>query len=214
MAPRSIYVIRFKHNVVKVGIATRPRLRLLNLQSASHSPLCLDYTATVAGDARVLEIHVHKALESRRVSGEWFGIASSRAISVITGAAETLGYALTDISPIPIPAAAAVAAASPAYKMPVQYKSSSPRLFNKLRTRTVTALMKPGRHADGGSLYLKVAGNGARSWTFLYTLNGKQREAGLGSARDIPLAAAREKAAELRSMLASGVDPLTVRRRL
>jgi hypothetical protein len=82
MAPRSIYVIRSKHNVVKVGIATRPRLRLLNLQSASHSPLCLDYTATVAGDARVLEIHVHKALESRRVSGEWFGIASSRAISV------------------------------------------------------------------------------------------------------------------------------------
>jgi integrase len=51
----------------------------------------------------------------------------------------------------------------------------------------------------------------SRRWTFLYAINGKQREAGLGSASTVPLKDAREKAAEYRSMLFKGVDPLAVK---
>jgi hypothetical protein len=215
MARLSIYVIRSKHNVVKIGIAARPRQRLSGLQSASHSPLSLDYTATVTGDARTLEIHVHKALESRRVSGEWFRIASSRAISVIIGAAEALGYALarTDASPVPASLGAAVAAPAREY-VPTSHGIFAPRLIKRLTLRDVAKVTARGRHADGGNLYLKVSESGTKSWTFFYRVAGKQREMGLGSTRDISLAEAREMAAKFRSMLANGIDPLGAKRRI
>jgi integrase len=41
-----------------------------------------------------------------------------------------------------------------------------------------------------------------------YTIEGKAREAGLGSARDVTLAEARLKAAEFRAVIARGDDPL------
>src|SRR3546814_17957248 len=46
-----------------------------------------------------------------------------------------------------------------------------------------------------------------RRWIFLYTRFGKRAELGLGSARDLSLADARAKAAELRATIASGKDP-------
>jgi integrase len=76
-------------------------------------------------------------------------------------------------------------------------------------------MRKPGRHADGGNLYLTISKTGAgvsRRWTFLYSLAGKQREAGLGPAAAVTLAEAREKAARYRSMLAKGIDPLTAKK--
>jgi integrase len=62
---------------------------------------------------------------------------------------------------------------------------------------------RPGRHADGGNLYLVVSKSGARTWSFLYRspVAGKQREAGLGSTDSVSLKQAREVAAEARSML-------------
>ena len=71
-------------------------------------------------------------------------------------------------------------------------------------------MTKPGRHADGGNLYLTISKTGAgvsRRWTFLYSLAGKQREAGFGPAATVTLAEAREKAAGYRSMLAKGIGP-------
>ena len=81
------------------------------------------------------------------------------------------------------------------------------RQLRKLTARTVAALKKPGRHADGGNLYLTISKTGAgvsRRWTFLYSLAGKQREAGFGPAATVTLAEAREKAAGYRSMLTKG----------
>lgn len=52
-----------------------------------------------------------------------------------------------------------------------------------------------------------------RSWLYIYTLNGKRREIGLGSLYDIDLAKARASATELRSMLLDGVDPAEERKR-
>lgn len=67
---------------------------------------------------------------------------------------------------------------------------------NKLSARAVATLAKPGRHSDGGGLYLNVTATGARSWIFMWKVAGKRREMGLGPARDVPLSRARELAAE------------------
>src|ERR1700730_6886382 len=85
----------------------------------------------------------------------------------------------------------------------------------RLTARTGATMTKPGRHADGGNLYLTISKTGAgvsRRWTFLYSLAGKQREAGFGPAAAVTLAAAREKAAVYRSMLAKGIDPLDAKK--
>lgn len=84
--------------------------------------------------------------------------------------------------------------------------------INRLTARSVATIAKPGRHADGGNLYLNVSASGARSWVFLYKFAGRQREIGLGSARDVPLARARELAADNRKKLASGTDPLLAKK--
>jgi len=80
--------------------------------------------------------------------------------------------------------------------------------LNRLSARTVATLTKPGRHADGGCLYLVITKAGAKRWTFLYGHLGQQREAGLGSVIAVSLAEARQKAAEYRLLLARGIDPL------
>jgi len=86
--------------------------------------------------------------------------------------------------------------------------------LNRLSARAVAALTAPGRHADGGGLYLLVKASGAKSWVFMWSRQGRQREMGLGSILGVALAVAREKAAEARVDLAAGRDPLGTRDRL
>src|SRR6266568_6808301 len=81
----------------------------------------------------------------------------------------------------------------------------------RLSAKTISALKTPGRHADGGNLYLSVSKTGAKSWVFFYTFAGRQREMGLGSLNAIGLAEAREKAAAARNDVANGIDPLDKR---
>jgi integrase len=75
---------------------------------------------------------------------------------------------------------------------------------------------KLGMHADGGGLYLVTSAgtNGAvnKSWIFRYADDGRERQMGLGSARDITLAEAREKALEARKLRVEGIDPLEHKR--
>lgn len=84
--------------------------------------------------------------------------------------------------------------------------------LNRLTARKVQTLATPGRHADGGGLYLVVEKSGAKQWVMLYRIAGKRREMGLGSINAVTLARARELAAEHRAKLAEGVDPLEARR--
>jgi hypothetical protein len=42
------------------------------------------------------------------------------------------------------------------------------RKINRLNARAVVTIMKRGRHADGGGLYLSISPNGGRRWVFLY----------------------------------------------
>jgi integrase len=70
---------------------------------------------------------------------------------------------------------------------------------------------KPGRHGDGGGLWLEVSTSGARHWTLRYQINGRARWMGLGSAGVVTLAHARERARLARLALLDGIDPLEAR---
>lgn len=87
------------------------------------------------------------------------------------------------------------------------------RLLNRLNARKVVTLETAGRHADGGGLYLSISADGRRRWVFLYRWHGRLREMGLGIPRDVPLARAREAAAQARELVSQDQDPLEVRRR-
>src|ERR1700690_3974607 len=88
------------------------------------------------------------------------------------------------------------------------------RQINRLNARAVATISVYGRHADGGGLYLAISPNGGRRWVFLYRWHGKPTEIGLGSARDVTLARARELAAQARAKLAEGINPRDARRPL
>ena len=87
-------------------------------------------------------------------------------------------------------------------------------IINRLTARGIASITSPGRHADGGNLYLSVGKTGSRSWIFFYKRDGKQREMGLGPAGpgQVSLAEARAAASEARRLLAQGKDPLEAKR--
>ncbi|WP_441254317.1 tyrosine-type recombinase/integrase [Bradyrhizobium sp. 613_E4_N2_2] len=95
------------------------------------------------------------------------------------------------------------------------------RQLHKLSSRAAETITTPGRHSDGGGLYLAIetGTHGRRQWVFLYRApgTGKRREIGLGAAKGpsrdgLSLAQARLKAAEARKALAEGKDPIVERR--
>jgi len=73
--------------------------------------------------------------------------------------------------------------------------------------------LSPGKHADGGGLYLDVSASGAgRSWIFRSRRGGQQREIGLGGLNTVTLQKARQKAQAMREAFLEGRDPLEERR--
>jgi integrase len=80
-----------------------------------------------------------------------------------------------------------------------------------LNARKVAALSKPGLYTDDAGLCLQIQVGGSRSWIFRYKRAGKTRYMGLGSAKAITLARARELAQEPRRLHAEGRDPLAER---
>ncbi len=86
------------------------------------------------------------------------------------------------------------------------------RQYKRLTVKAVQAEMRPGIHADGDGLYMRARDSGTKSWLYIGTLNGKRREVGLGPVRDVPLANAREKAAEMRTAFRAGRDPIAERK--
>jgi integrase len=85
------------------------------------------------------------------------------------------------------------------------------REVHRLSAKSVEKLATPGYYCDGGGLYLQVSPSTSKSWIFRYSREGKSREMGLGSQRDVTLATARTKAGEARRQLADGVDPIRAR---
>ncbi|PPD46060.1 MAG: integrase [Methylocystis sp.] len=89
------------------------------------------------------------------------------------------------------------------------------RARNKLTTRGVAALsLQPGRHSDGGSLYLVIDGEGAtmrRRWLYLFNWSGKRREMGIGGFPAVSLAEARKARDEAERLVRAGRDPIAAR---
>ena len=87
------------------------------------------------------------------------------------------------------------------------------RQINKLETRTLDKVMEPGRHSDGGGLYLIVDESQAKRWMFMYRQGKRRREMGLGGGIAVSLKEARIMADEARRQLRQGIDPITERKR-
>jgi integrase len=83
--------------------------------------------------------------------------------------------------------------------------------------RDLVAAGRPGKHGDGGGLWLTIGGPGRASWALRYTspVTRKAREMGLGKAepgtKAADLQAVRDRAAEARRLIHDGIDPLEQR---
>ena len=80
-------------------------------------------------------------------------------------------------------------------------------------TGAKAAVNKPGRHGDGDGLFLEVGKSGSASWIVRVQRGKVRRDIGLGSAKKVSLARARELAAEARSQIAAGIDPILERKK-
>lgn len=65
---------------------------------------------------------------------------------------------------------------------------------------------------DGEGLYLLITQEGAKRWRFDYSVGGKRKTLSLGVYPNVPLSAARKKAAESRELVAAGTDPSDLRK--
>jgi integrase len=84
--------------------------------------------------------------------------------------------------------------------------------MDKLSDVKLRSLARPGKHFDGGGLYLEVTPSGGRYWRLKYRHGGKEKRLAFGVYPEVTLKAARERRAEARATLDRGEDPATVKR--
>ena len=80
--------------------------------------------------------------------------------------------------------------------------------MGNLTSAKAKSLSRPGRHGDGGTLYLCVKPSGAKSWIQRIAIDGRRHDIGLGAFPVISLAKARERAFANRVAIADGRNPL------
>lgn len=85
--------------------------------------------------------------------------------------------------------------------------------MGKLSATAVKAASRPGRLGDGDGLFLVVQPGDTKSWMVRVQKHGNRRDFGLGSASKISLAAARERAREVRTWMEMGLDPVFERKK-
>ncbi|MDD9982372.1 MAG: tyrosine-type recombinase/integrase [Gammaproteobacteria bacterium] len=79
--------------------------------------------------------------------------------------------------------------------------------MGKLNIAKIRALRRPGRYADGGTLYLVVSRGGTKSFVQRLAIDGRRHDIGLGSWPLTTLAEARVMAFENRRIARKGGDP-------
>jgi hypothetical protein len=94
----------------------------------------------------------------------------------------------------------------------MQKTADSMRATNRLSARGITGL-SPGKHADGGGLWLVKREDGGGQWVLRVTIHGRRREMGLGSLLDVSLKEAREAADKWRASVRANIDPIKERER-
>ena len=83
--------------------------------------------------------------------------------------------------------------------------------MGKLSPTQVKSLSQPGRYMDGDGLMLEIKPSGSKSWIVRLQANGKRRDFGLGSFKDVGLSEARDLAREYRKKVRQGIDPTASR---
>ncbi|SEM53500.1 Integrase [Gemmobacter aquatilis] len=86
------------------------------------------------------------------------------------------------------------------------------RATNRLTAKGV-ASAPPGKHADGGNLWLFKREDGGAQWVLRVTIHGRRREMGLGAYPAVSLAEARRKAEDARAKVRDNIDPIKDRER-
>jgi integrase len=71
---------------------------------------------------------------------------------------------------------------------------------------------KAYRMSDGGRMYLVVTPSGGKLWRWGYRFQGKEKLMALGKYPAVSLALARERHLEAKKLLATGTDPMALRR--
>ena len=85
--------------------------------------------------------------------------------------------------------------------------------MGKLNISFIKSLSEPGRYGDGDGLYLVIGNGGSRSWICRVQKDGRRRDIGIGSEKKVKLADARERAANIRRQVESGLDPIVERKK-
>ncbi len=81
-----------------------------------------------------------------------------------------------------------------------------------LNARFVKTVNRPGKYGDRDGLILRVAPGGSKQWIWRGTVRGRRVDLGLGAARFVTLAEARQQAFAYRKASRAGLDPRTLRR--
>jgi hypothetical protein len=86
--------------------------------------------------------------------------------------------------------------------------------LNDIKIRRLTAAGRhvPGKHADGGGLYLEITEAGGSYWRLKYRFAGKEKRLAFGVYPTVGLKDAREKRETAKKVLARGDDPSEVRK--
>ena len=86
------------------------------------------------------------------------------------------------------------------------------RSLNKL-TSVQVKNAGPGKHSDGGGLWLHKRPDGGAQWFFRFTVHSRRREMGFGSASQVSLKEARDEADRSRALVRANLDPIKERER-
>jgi integrase len=79
--------------------------------------------------------------------------------------------------------------------------------LNDISIRAAKPGPKPVKLSDGKGLFLLVQPSGGKLWRLKYRIAGKENKLSLGRYPDVGLREARERCAEARKLIASGIDP-------
>lgn len=82
----------------------------------------------------------------------------------------------------------------------------------KLTDAKLRTLSEPGKHFDGGGLYLELTAAGGRYWRLKYRIAGKEKRLALGVYPAVGLKDARDLAAQARQAIQAGDDPGELRK--
>jgi hypothetical protein len=82
----------------------------------------------------------------------------------------------------------------------------------KLTDALLRNLTDPGKHFDGGGLYLELTPAGGKYWRLKYRHGGKEKRLAFGVYPAVTLKAARDRAANARKVIERGGDPGELRK--